>query len=312
MKKLFFLFLLALCCLLIISANAATRYICGDYEYIVLSDGTAEITDYRGSDYDVVVPDNLDGFPVTSIGNYSLASSFTTETVTFPEGVTRLGSNVLNNCNALDEVILPQSLTSIGPGAFCDCSSLESITIPRGVTSIGGSAFNGCKSLTRIDIPESVTVINDNTFASCRNLLWITIPDSVVEISEIAFWDSYKKMVAIVSPGSYAEQFCKDHYECRYVYPGVSTNEEESVEGTWKIIYQWESDVRDEGSFMTFDADGHCSFVMDGQENAASYSINGDEITLVDGDDAITLSFAINKDLMTMYQGSNIAFALQR
>ena len=39
----------------------------GDYEYRVLSDGTAEITKYRGSDDILVVPSKLDGIVVTSL-----------------------------------------------------------------------------------------------------------------------------------------------------------------------------------------------------------------------------------------------------
>ena len=49
----------------------------GDYAYALLDDGTVEITSYGGADTEIVIPDTLDGKPVTAIGErafyYSLS-----------------------------------------------------------------------------------------------------------------------------------------------------------------------------------------------------------------------------------------------
>ena len=41
---------------------------CGDYDYVLLPDGTAEVVLYRGTEQDIVIPSEMDGHPVTSIG----------------------------------------------------------------------------------------------------------------------------------------------------------------------------------------------------------------------------------------------------
>lgn len=41
--------------------------ISGDYEYSVLADGTVEITQYLGSDTNVIVPENIAGRTVSKI-----------------------------------------------------------------------------------------------------------------------------------------------------------------------------------------------------------------------------------------------------
>ena len=67
----------------------------GNFEYIVLEDGTAEIvgtTIYGGSKAVVTVPATLGGYPVSSIGNEGLFGIFSTPEIILPEGVTRLGT----------------------------------------------------------------------------------------------------------------------------------------------------------------------------------------------------------------------------
>ena len=71
---------LLLACLLVLNAACAladdaaqqpVEYRSGDYYYCLLDDGTAEITDYKGWDSELTVPANLDGYAVTSIGDFA-------------------------------------------------------------------------------------------------------------------------------------------------------------------------------------------------------------------------------------------------
>lgn len=48
--------------------EAPHEYSSGEWTYILKADGTAEITGYVGGVREVIVPDVLDGYPVTSIG----------------------------------------------------------------------------------------------------------------------------------------------------------------------------------------------------------------------------------------------------
>ena len=74
-----FFTLLALLLLLISPAMAVDEpqeYTSGDYGYILLDDGTAEITQYFGTDAVVHLPDTIDGFTVTSLDFYKTRTIF--------------------------------------------------------------------------------------------------------------------------------------------------------------------------------------------------------------------------------------------
>jgi hypothetical protein len=152
------------------------------------SDGTnITLTGYNFANLDVVIPDMLDGKPVTgfgtifygtaitsirggakvtSIGNDAFADCTTLTSVTLP-AATSIGSRAFSFCPALTSVTLPVA-TSIGSEAFADCSALTSVTLPA-ATSIGGNAFDDCTALTSVTLPAA-TSIGDNAFIICPSL----------------------------------------------------------------------------------------------------------------------------------------------
>ncbi|MBP1561360.1 MAG: leucine-rich repeat domain-containing protein [Oscillospiraceae bacterium] len=119
------------------------QYMYNEYEKHI------EITKYLLDAPAVEIPSEIDGKPVTVIGE----STF----VDYRSGLTIIGKN-------LKSVIIPNSVTEIGDKAFAGCSSLASINIPDSITEIGGWAFEGCSNLTSITIPDSVTEIGGHAF----------------------------------------------------------------------------------------------------------------------------------------------------
>ena len=93
----------------------------GDYQYILLTDGTAELTNYTAYAEFLTVPAQIDGHAVASVG-----------------------SEAFINSEFLSSIILPDCLTTIGIDAFCGCSFLTSITLPNSLTTIGNWAFKSC------------------------------------------------------------------------------------------------------------------------------------------------------------------------
>ena len=120
-----------------ITADAETY---GDYEYVILDDGTIEISKYIGEGGKVIIPAKINGKKVTKIGDHSFCFCRNVESVTIPDGVKTIGGTAFRECT-LSEVIIPDSVKTIESAAFIGCASLDVITIPKSVTSIGENAI---------------------------------------------------------------------------------------------------------------------------------------------------------------------------
>ncbi len=181
---------------LTVHAEEAQTY--GDYEYEVNSDNTVTITKYKGSEADVVIPNKINGFPVTGIGYEAFSDCQSLISVVISDGITTIGTNpVLGSigvgfgaffgCSNLVSVTIPDSVTSIKEFSFFGCSSLTSIVIPNGITTIERYTFDGCTGLPSVTIPDSVTSIETSAFSYCKSLISITIPDRVTNIEDNVF-----------------------------------------------------------------------------------------------------------------------------
>jgi hypothetical protein len=99
------------------------------FTYSTNQDGTLTITGCSNSVGSVVIPDTINGLPVTGIGGQVFYEAF-----------------------FLTNVIIGANVTTIGDQAFYTCEELASVTIPNGVASIGFEAFEDCLSLTNVTI----------------------------------------------------------------------------------------------------------------------------------------------------------------
>ena len=186
----------------------------GEYKYIILTDGTAEITYYTGISKNIEIPKTIDQYRVTSIGN-SAFFACTASNITIPDSVTVIRDGAFTACHA-ETISIPNSVTFVGSRAFWLCRSLKSIVIPDGVTSIETNMFSGCESLTTVILPDSVTSLGYGAFMLCEELTSLAIPDGVNHIENDAF-ENCPKLTVIVSEGTYAEKYCKEN-NVKYSY----------------------------------------------------------------------------------------------
>lgn len=109
------------------------------------------------------------------------------ETVTIPEGITKISNSAFYNDIALEPVSIPSTVTEIEDQAFRYCSSLgPTMIIPNSVTKIGQTAFKGCTSLTTIRIGNGINIVTSiavNCFRDCNNLtdIYIDAPEESIQ-----------------------------------------------------------------------------------------------------------------------------------
>ena len=148
------------------------------YSYACLKDGTACILSYAGEETDVVVPESLDGHPVSTVG-ISAFQGMKIKTLTLPEGIRVIGDSAFEGCDLLRSVTLPESLAVIGDCAFRDCVLLESIPLPSGLAAIGEGAFAGCRNLDSVLLPEKLETLGGGAFENCSRLQSVRIPEGL-------------------------------------------------------------------------------------------------------------------------------------
>ena len=173
-----------------ISASAANEYTEGTYDVLTYKNygDHIEISGCDESAEKVVIPSEIDGVPVTSIGDEAFQECTRLTSITIPDSVTSIGGLAFQACIRLTSITIPDSVTSIGYDAFASCLALTSITIPDSVTNIEGGAFRWCSGLTSIIVPSNVTSIGDYVFYGCSGLASVTIPNSVTSIGNSAFY----------------------------------------------------------------------------------------------------------------------------
>ena len=202
------------------------------YEYTV-NDGNATITKFLGpvgsanpNFYDIKIPSELGGHPVTGLGEYSFAANpydghqgnplcSKIRSVTIPQSVTSIGKRAFDGCSALTTLSLGEKIKTIGNYAFENCTSLTGVTIPQSVTSIGYYAFEGCTNLNPLTIKGPITSMGNYAFAGSTYLTSLTLYDDIQTIGNFAFLGSTSlKTVTLpknlTSIGEYAFACCSE------------------------------------------------------------------------------------------------------
>ena len=193
-----------------------------DFIFGINSDNEAVILGYNGTNPDVVIPENINGFTVTEIGPYAFnnwlyeyeenAENTFLTSVTIPETVTAISAYAFNNNRKLksvnlhgkletieeyafryagiSEAIIPESVKSVGVGAFLECPELEYAVVPQSIRVLKDGTFAMCPKLAEVSLPEGLETIELSCFIDTPLLTIINIPSTVKEIGNWAFENS--------------------------------------------------------------------------------------------------------------------------
>ncbi len=141
--------------------------------------GVAEITACNADGGEVVIPSEIDGIKVTSVGSDAFFQCDRITAVTIPDTVTSIGENAFADCAALKTVKLGDAVAEIGACAFSSCSSLNELVLPESVKTVGEAAFTDCTALTTITVPDTDIAIESEAFLGCTALKTVTLPADV-------------------------------------------------------------------------------------------------------------------------------------
>ena len=189
-------------CAFSIIASAETY---GVLEYEIVNDEVTITGVVEGVTGDVYIPDAINGYTVTGIGEYAFLHNKEIENMYFPDTIKYLGENFFLGSDInfhikdmkkwydVEYQLISSFQSMVGEDFkfYYDGKLIEDLVIPYGITEIKDRAFL-CfhHQLKSVEIPDTVERIGEGAFASCHNLKSVNIPDSVKYIGRSAFGSS--------------------------------------------------------------------------------------------------------------------------
>lgn len=183
-----------------VGASESATY--GQFKYSVNSKNEAIIEGLSDaaaaqSDVHLIIPAKINGYNVTEIQNSAFRDNVNIKSVTFSEGLKKIGGAAFSGCvNLTGTVTLPSTLTSINydwgnnGGAFSG-TSISKVVFKDGTDklTVDRYAFSSCKSLTEVSLPSNISNVGPYTFDGDSSLEKVTFKDGSYEltISDNAF-----------------------------------------------------------------------------------------------------------------------------
>lgn len=146
-----------------------------DFIYTIDQD-EVRIEAYTGEKEYVIVPDEIEGKPVTSMGNNAFYEK-TVRCVTLPDSIREMGHHTFGGCTHLVYASMPESLEVLPDATFESCFRLRDPGLNDGLKRIEYTAFWGTHYMTELYLPETLEEIDDNAFVGCDYLGYIIVPE---------------------------------------------------------------------------------------------------------------------------------------
>jgi len=114
----------------------------GEFTHFTQSDGTLCVTGYTGFNPNLVIPSEIDGAAVTTIGGNAFVGNRYLETVVIPGSVTLIRNSAFERCPNLTEATLSEGTAELGYYSFANCPALKTVSLPASLTAIDSFAFS--------------------------------------------------------------------------------------------------------------------------------------------------------------------------
>ncbi|MBQ8767583.1 MAG: leucine-rich repeat protein, partial [Clostridia bacterium] len=160
---------------------SCTVNVYSDFEFEKINNTEIRIIGYTGSENNLVIPDTLEGLPVTAIDAEFTGCTF--ETVHLGSNITEITSSSFNGVNTLTEITVDSANTTYlsDDGVLFTLDGTTMLKYPQGkpdtdylvaetITSIGEDALINVTNLENITVPYYVSNISSGSFEGCSNI----------------------------------------------------------------------------------------------------------------------------------------------
>ncbi len=193
------------------AANAET-VVSGDWSYQLTSGDGIVLTGWTGTEEELKIPRELDGFPVTTLADSLFRNNQTLTRVLLPRTLEEIGSYVFYGCTELTEITFEDLeldeegnpigeyvLSSVGSQAFRDCTSLKRFAFPdtEEPLTLGSSLFQNAAALEEVSLGKGIAVLPSNLFRDCSFLQTLEIRGTITSVSSNSLYNVALKTILL-------------------------------------------------------------------------------------------------------------------
>ncbi len=102
------------------------------------------------SETELIIPNDISGNRVTSIGDSAFYYSTGFTSVKVPYSVTIVGNYAFSSCHDLEKAEVNHGTEQLGIAVFMSCHNLKTVTLPASIKYIGDYTFYDCPKLSSI------------------------------------------------------------------------------------------------------------------------------------------------------------------
>lgn len=193
--------------------NAPNATPASDFKYDLTDDADGVvITRYIGNAAEVVIPAEIEDFPVLELADECFKDCTSLQKVVLPKTLKTIGNEAFTE-TGLESLAIPDSVSAIGYRAFSSCENLKTVTLGKGIKNIEWYTFTSCTALKAVTFSAGIECIDRAAFSGCSALKTIILPDSIKVIRFNAFKES--GLEAIVIPDSVEGIWSEAFKDCK-------------------------------------------------------------------------------------------------
>ena len=171
------------------SESVGETYTSGDFGYKLEErydgDHVARITEYSGSDTDVIIPSEIDGYKVVAIDElYYSENTDKIKSFTIPEGVSYIKDYVFKNYDNLENIFVNAQNED-----YCDIDGVLFSLNYETKAPYSLIVYPRAKSNTTYQIPEGINNLEFAAFYECSNLINLNVPKSIESFPVVGWWN---------------------------------------------------------------------------------------------------------------------------